>query len=101
MFDGKTKYAYLKQISTGEIRKDAPIIGALEELLLGMFVASDFWNHVMNANSDETRMIKGTTSDECIYNLKVEGLEPTEILIGVLHMWYTCFFVKYHIDIVF
>lgn len=77
-FDGKTKYAFLT-CSFSEAKKGAWIFGNFEEHLRQVLILLDY-DRDMSVYPGEKRFIRGDTNSEKIFNLKIEGQEPTEII---------------------
>ena len=78
VFDGKTKYAFLT-CSFSESKKDSWTVMGFEELLKHILALSDY-ERDMSVYPGEKRFIWGNSKSESVFNLKIEGQEPTGII---------------------
>lgn len=76
--DGKEKYYFLLCYPT-EDEKNAWYIGNFKDDIEGLLVLSDYMQD-LNINPSKGRFIYGDTRFEEIYDLKIEGQRPTEII---------------------
>ena len=78
VIDGEEKYTFITSIPT-ESERDAPVLGTWESIIKDQLALSDYTQNV-NIDPAHTRFVFGDCQTEKIYNMKVEGQEPSGII---------------------
>lgn len=76
--DNRVKYTFIASIPL-ETERDDFFVGTLESLIEGQLSLSDYMQDV-NIDPENTRFVYGDCHSKKIYQLKVEGQKPSEII---------------------